>query len=182
MKSIMGAVKPYAVIERFADLDLMGCRLCNRACQLSFVTRLFALISRMGDGIFWYCLMLVIPLIHGAAAVETSVRMAVTGVFGLTIYKLIKSSTGRLRPYMVDAGVRPGTPPLDLYSFPSGHTLHATSFAIIAAESVPGLFWLVVPFAVLVALSRVVLGLHYPTDVLAGAGIGALLAVLVLSI
>jgi undecaprenyl-diphosphatase len=67
---------------------------------------------------------------------------------------------------------------LDLYSFPSGHTLHAVSFTILAVASFPGLAWLCVPFATLVAMSRVVLGLHYPSDVAAGALLGAALAAL----
>ena len=67
-------------------------------------------------------------------------------------------------------------PPLDRYSFPSGHTLHAVCFAWQAVAHFPALSWTLVPVAALIALSRVVLGLHYPTDVLAGAAIGALLA------
>ena len=54
-------------------------------------------------------------------------------------------------------------------SFPSGHTLHAASFTILALSSFPELGWLLVPFSSLVAVSRVVLGLHYPSDVAAGA-------------
>ena len=67
-------------------------------------------------------------------------------------------------------------PPLDRYSFPSGHTMHAVASYGRPWRIFPALSWTLVPAAGLIALSRVVLGLHYPTDVLAGAAIGALLA------
>ncbi len=107
-----------------------------------------------------------------------SVRMAVVGVVGVLLYKYLKSRLVRERPYISLAGIVPGTPALDRYSFPSGHTLHAVSFTVLATSSFPELAWLLVPFATLVAASRVVLGLHYPTDVAAGAIIGATLAIL----
>jgi len=66
-------------------------------------------------------------------------------------------------------------PPLDEFSFPSGHTLHAVSFTIVALTWFPALAPLLVPFTVLVAASRVVLGLHYPSDVLAATAIGGVL-------
>jgi undecaprenyl-diphosphatase len=51
------------------------------------------------------------------------------------------------------------------------------SFSLIAVFYFPALIWLVLPFTVLVALSRPILGLHYPSDVLAGAALGALIAI-----
>jgi undecaprenyl-diphosphatase len=66
--------------------------------------------------------------------------------------------------------------PLDKFSFPSGHTLHAVVFGLVAINYFPQLSVIVVPFTAMVGLSRVVLGLHYPSDVLAGALIGTLIA------
>jgi undecaprenyl-diphosphatase len=68
-----------------------------------------------------------------------------------------------------------GTQPLDQFSFPSGHTLHAVAFTLVACSYYPTLAVLLVPFTLLVAASRLVLGLHYPSDVLAGAVLGALI-------
>jgi undecaprenyl-diphosphatase len=59
--------------------------------------------------------------------------------------------------------------------------LHAVSFTWQAVAYFPELGWVLIPLGSLIAASRVVLGLHYPTDVLAGAAIGSALATLGLS-
>jgi undecaprenyl-diphosphatase len=68
------------------------------------------------------------------------------------------------------------------YSFPSGHTLHAVAFTLVALAYWPWLAPLLVPFTLLTAASRVALGLHYPSDVLAGASLGAGIAAASLAI
>ena len=60
--------------------------------------------------------------------------------------------------------------------------MHAVSFAILYSAYVPVVVWIMAPFAVLVAASRIVLGLHYPSDVVAGAMLGTLLACLSLAV
>jgi undecaprenyl-diphosphatase len=127
--------------------------------------------------VFWYTLALLLPLLYGSLGIAPAIRMAVVGVAGLVIYKVLKSRLVRERPYISLAGIVPGTPPLDRYSFPSGHTLHAVSFSIVVIDAFPEWAPLLIPFACLVASSRVILGLHYPSDVLAGAVLGALLAI-----
>lgn len=173
----MRAARINGLFYRIDTLEYAWCLRLNRACSRKFLRKLFAIVSRLGDGAFWYALMLMLPLIYGSAGVIAAVRMALVGVLGLAIYKYLKSRLVRERPYVALIGIVAGTPALDRYSFPSGHTLHATSFSILAIDAFPALDWVCAPFAVLVAISRVVLGLHYPTDVAAGAAIGTGLAI-----
>jgi undecaprenyl-diphosphatase len=102
--------------------------------------------------------------------------MVMVGLAGVLLYKLLKRHTLRPRPYQVRADIRRCADPLDQFSFPSGHTLHAVAFSTVALAHFPALAPLLVPFATLVAVSRVVLGLHYPSDVAAGAALGAAIA------
>jgi undecaprenyl-diphosphatase len=163
-------------IERLRLWDLALCIRFNGAVRIAPVRRVFRIVSRLGDGIFWYALMLALLATGGAAAFGPVLRMAGTGLVCTLIYKWLKSKTSRPRPFAVENAVRAGADPLDPFSFPSGHTLHAVAFSIVAITFYPVLAWLLVPFTLLVAVSRVVLGLHYPSDVAAGAALGALIA------
>ena len=164
------------VFDYMDTYELKFCEVLNRGCRRWTIRKFFAAISRLGDGIFWYALMLLLPLMYGSAALAASLHMAFVGATGFALYKYLKEHLVRQRPYITRGTLTLGTAPLDVYSFPSGHTLHAVSFTLIALSYFPQLSWILIPFATLVALSRVILGLHYPTDVLAGALIGALLA------
>jgi undecaprenyl-diphosphatase len=113
---------------------------------------------------------------HGVDAWPALAHLLAVGVACTLLYRLIKSSTSRPRPYQRNGSIVLSAAPLDQYSFPSGHTLHAVAFTTIAVAYYPALAWVLVPFTALVALSRVVLGLHYPSDVLAGALLGAAIA------
>lgn len=151
------------------------CSRVNRACRYPGVKAFFATVSRLGDGGIWYLLMTLMAL-NGPDTAQVAGQMALTGLVALVLYTHLKQRLVRERPYVSYAGIEPGTAPLDRYSFPSGHTLHAVCFTALATTHVPELALLLVPFTVLVAASRVVLGMHYPSDVVAGAAIGLLLA------
>jgi undecaprenyl-diphosphatase len=108
--------------------------------------------------------------------------MAATGLAALSLYTWLKRYTRRPRPFAEDRRIHALARPLDQYSFPSGHTLHAVAFTGVALAYYPALAWLLLPFTALVAVSRVVLGLHYPSDVIAATGIGIGLASLSLTL
>ena len=126
---------------------------------------------------FWYALMAVLAVLGGDArrgrgaahgADRARRRGDVSRPQALDARARARSArTTRIVPYIA---------PLDEFSFPSGHTLHAVSFTLIALAYFPMLAPLLVPFTLLVALSRIVLGLHYPSDVLAATVIGCGLA------
>lgn len=168
--------------ERIRLWDSALCIRFNGAVRIAPVRSVFRIVSRLGDGVFWYSLMLVLLATGGASALGVVARMVVTGAACTLIYKWLKSKTSRPRPFAVETAVRAGADPLDPFSFPSGHTLYAVAFSVVAIAFYPMLAWLLVPFALLVAASRVVLGLHYPSDVLAGAALGALIAGTVLAL
>jgi len=158
------------------------CRKLNRGASSPIPRRTFQIASRLGDGIVWYVLIFALPLLYGVAAVKPAIVMALTGLLGVALYKLLKRVFVRERPFITHTSIALAEAPLDRYSFPSGHTLHAVSFTWQASTHFPELAWVLIPLAALIAGSRVVLGLHYPTDVLAGAAIGASLAELGLSL
>jgi undecaprenyl-diphosphatase len=152
----------------------------NRLSGFRPVRAVFATASRLGDGIGWYAILLGLAWHDGLAAARPIGWMLGTALVGLLLYGAIKKLTARPRPCAVCDGIRLSVHPLDQYSFPSGHTLHAVNFSLQLTAYAPELAWLVLPFALLVAASRMVLGLHYLSDVLAGALLGGLLAMLAL--
>jgi len=164
--------------NRLLAWDSALCISVNKTSHYRAVRIFFRLISRLGDGVFWYTVMLGIMLTKGESSYLPVLHMAGAGLTGTLIYKWIKGKTLRPRPYEVHQDIWLTGRPLDRFSFPSGHTLHAVAFCAVGLFYYPQLAALLLSFTLLVGLSRVVLGLHYPSDVIAGASIGGLIATL----
>lgn len=169
-------------LHRVQHWDLVWCLRLNQYSTRRAVLHPFKWISRLGDGWFWYAMMGLAVPVAGLQVLPAIGQTLATSVVGLGIYKLLKHKTVRPRPYQVHQAVMLGERPLDHFSFPSGHTLHAVLITTMLGSVVPALLPIMLPFMVLVALSRVILGLHYPTDVMVGAALGAALASVSLSL
>ena len=165
-----------AALARLQHWDELVCVRFNRRTQQRPVLLALQAISWLGNGIFWYALMLALLLADQAGAALPVLHMVFVGAVCTCSYKMVKHATVRRRPYQVNPLVSAGAAVLDRFSFPSGHTLHAIAFSIVACFYYPGLWVMLVPFTLVTAVSRVALGLHYPSDVLAGAALGALIA------
>jgi undecaprenyl-diphosphatase len=159
-----------------ASFERRACEVCNRVNLIPSWGSLFAVVSRLGNGLFWYVLMGTLPFAAGRIGLVTSARMAVTGLACTAVYSYLKRRIRRPRPCHSVGGLHTTVAPLDRFSFPSGHTMHAFAFTILATAACPVLGWILVPFTLLVAGSRLVLGLHWCSDVVAGALVGSGLA------
>lgn len=164
--------RPPAVFDR---LDVWEWRFCQRVTHLSLYRpwRLtLQVASRLGDWPAWVALVMAQPWLqpqHNGRVLQYSL----TALMAVAIYRLLKTRLCRDRPFITYRnGVHCGEPARDQYSFPSGHTMHAVMFSVLVAAHTPWLLPIAVPLALLIAISRVGLGLHYTSDVLAGAVMG----------
>jgi undecaprenyl-diphosphatase len=154
----------------------------QRHAQQPAVVRLLLVASRLGDGVVWYALIVALALAGGTNGRDIATQMTAVGAFNLLLYLWLKARIGRPRPYVQCADIRACARALDRFSFPSGHALHASAFSLLLVAHLPWTAWAVLPLAALIMLSRVALGLHYPSDVAAGAAIGSLSAALMLAL
>jgi undecaprenyl-diphosphatase len=168
--------------QRINHAEQALCLRVNRGCRRPALRALFSTVSRLGDGPLWYALIAAVAVFDATQGWRVALTMAIAGAIGALLYKALKTRLVRERPFISHAGIVCGTAPLDRYSFPSGHTLHAVNFTVLAGAQYPWLLPALVPLALAMAASRVVLGLHYPSDVAAGALIGAVLATTTLAV
>jgi undecaprenyl-diphosphatase len=129
--------------------------------------------TRFGDGWIWYSLALALLLTggpHRFAAVTGAGAAAIIGIF---VFKLLKRISRRPRPCQIEPHCWAEILPPDQFSFPSGHTMTAFSIALVLSYFYPSLQWPMYFLAISIAVSRVVLGMHFLSDVLAGAVLGS---------
>ena len=132
--------------------------------------------TRGGDGWLWYAMGLIVLLFGGACRYRAVGGAALAAGTGIALFLQLKKAAGRRRPCVFEPHCWSTLLPPDRFSFPSGHTITAFAVALTLSlaypEMAPGLLFC----ALSVAISRIMLGMHFLSDVLAGAAIGTALA------
>ena len=144
----------------------------NRWPAPVWVRRWMVAASRAGDGWLWIPLGAVLLLFGGARRFEAIAAGLVSFFSGLAVFLMVKRAAGRERPCAFEAHCWAKLLPPDRFSFPSGHTISAFAVAVPIAAYYPALLAGLLFCALSVAASRILLGLHYLSDVIAGIAIG----------
>lgn len=131
--------------------------------------------TRSGDGWLWCSMGLLVLLFGGQQRFAALSAAAMASGAGIAAFMKLKRMIGRPRPCALEPHCWAELLPPDQFSFPSGHTITAASVSVALGmfypEMQPGLYFC----ATSIAASRVLLGMHYFSDVVAGAALGALL-------
>lgn len=153
----------------------------NNLHSSSFLTGMAKFFSFLGDaGIIWLTLSCILLCFKKTrrGAIAMLISLAIGHFLNDNVLKVIFQRT---RPFDANPAFREFLSSIDYaipggYSFPSGHTFSSFNCAVILMLYNKKMGYLTLPLASMIGLSRIYLCVHYPTDVLAGAIIGSLVA------
>jgi undecaprenyl-diphosphatase len=139
------------------------------------VTWPLILLVRSGDGWIWALVASALWFLLPFPEVKRVVlHCAFAIAISLALYYPIKFGWRRPRPYDNGLDVKPMVPPLDKYSFPSGHTMNNLAVALTLASYFPSLSLPAIGVPILLGTLRVLFGVHYLSDIIGGSLLGAL--------
>lgn len=136
------------------------------------------LATRAGDGWLWYLIGLSILIFGGDSRLTAIAGAASAAIVGIGVFKALKHISGRRRPCDIEPHCWAKLLPPDQFSFPSGHTITAFAVSVCLGEFYPVLLAPLLFCALSIATSRILLGMHFLSDVVVGALLGTGLALL----
>lgn len=163
------------MIEAFANAEKMILLFIQEVIRNPALTSFFVVVTKLGDGgMIWILTTVILLLSKKTRKIGCIMTFSLLG--SLVINNLfLKNVVGRARPYEMIQDLLPLIKKPKDYAFPSGHTASSFAAAGVLYRKLPKRFGIpALILAVLIALSRLYLGVHYPSDVLCGmiSGIG----------
>jgi len=162
---ISGDHKAFALVN-----DTIKCRALDKCLPI---------LTHLG-GAFFTCIFPILLISFGNAQGKTiGIHIAFTLLFSHLIVRALKGNVKRVRPYDYLEEVNTLGLFWDDFSFPSGHTTAIFSISMTLALHMPDYIKVFICIAMLIGISRIYIGVHYPSDVVVGAAIGVLSAIFV---
>lgn len=159
----------------FYSIDLGVLYFFNHTLSCGFLNKFFSIITNVNNWYIAYLILLGISFVKGGR----KGKIAAVGVLLLILVtdqssaRIIKEIFHRIRPCNALTDVLTPLGCNGTFSFPSNHALNNFAAAVFFYKLFPKLKWPLFIAASLVAISRVYMGLHYPSDILGGAIIGS---------
>jgi undecaprenyl-diphosphatase len=129
--------------------------------------------SRLGDGWIWYSIGITLLLFGGDLRFVAFAAGVTAEAATLVLFRALKKASKRKRPCQLQAHCWANVLPPDQFSFPSGHSMSAFAIAIPLCIFYPDLQAALLVLSLSIAVSRVVLGMHFVSDVVVGSLLGA---------
>jgi undecaprenyl-diphosphatase len=163
----------YKLIKKIHKHDVAILRIINNSMSCKVLDFIMTPITYLGSTIFSVLFTLIAIVSPNKTIHSLGIKVLFTLSVSSFISKIIKESVNRIRPFLKISGLNIKKIGIDEYSFPSGHTTAAFSMAVTTSLFYPNVAAAVIFLASCVGISRIYIGVHYPTDVLAGTFIGS---------
>jgi len=131
------------------------------------------LATRLGDGWIWYSVGIILLLFGGDLRFTAFAAGATAEAATVALFRILKKTSKRKRPCQLEAHCWANVLPPDQFSFPSGHSMSAFAIAIPLCIFYPELQAPLLALSLSIAVSRVILGMHFVSDVVVGSLLGA---------
>jgi len=163
-----------SILQKIQRRDITILKVVNTSMNCRLLDFIMTPITYLGSTIFsiLFCLT---ALFHPNETITAlGLKTCITLSISTLISRFIKTYVSRVRPFIKLNNLNIKKIGIDAHSFPSGHTTAAFSIATTTSLFYPNISIIIILLASCVGISRMYLGVHYPTDVLAGTFLGTL--------
>ena len=165
----------YGAANRVAATEI---RFVRAAHARSDITKTIAVaINQLGNAWLYPVLAWILFGMEGKKAVPAFIAAVLSVGLAHSVYPVLKKWSARPRPFRIDPALKTPADPLDEFSFPSGHIMTLSATLIPLAIAAPDLLVGSIVLWFAMAWAGISLAHHYPSDVIAGGALGAIISV-----